>query len=73
MLTLFLFVTVPSLAAASVRALYSVAKGETPKPSKIFMTFVVSATLTILSGVLLLVSSVIFLFLMCAQMLGGPR
>ena len=71
MLTLFLIIVVPSLAAAGVSGLYSVAKGETPKPSKMFMTLIYSAFMTIGLGALLIVGSVIFFLMICAQMLGG--
>ena len=71
LLTLFLIVIVPSLIATGVRGLYSVAKGEQPKPSKMFMTFVYSAIVTMGLGALLVVCSVIFLFMMCAQALNG--
>lgn len=71
LLTLFLMIVVPALAAASVSGLYSVAKGESPKPSRMFMTLIYSAFMTIGLGALLIVGSVIFFLMMCAQMLGG--
>lgn len=71
LLTLYLVVIVPSLGAAGVRGLYSVAKGETPQPSKMFGTLIFSALITLGVGALLIVCTVIFLFMMCAQMLSG--
>ncbi len=70
-LTLYLFVTVPALAAAGVQALYSVAKGETPRPSRMFMAFIWSAVVTAGVIALLIIGSVLFLFLMCARMFSG--
>ncbi len=71
LLTVYLVVLVPSLSAAGVRALYSLAKGESPKPSKMFMTFILSAMITFGLGALLILCTIIFLFLTCAQMLSG--
>lgn len=75
LLTLLLIVALPSLAAAGVQALYSLAKGETPRPSRMFITFAISALLTAMTGILLVVASVIFFLLTCAQMFSGagPR
>lgn len=75
LLTLYLIVIVPSLGAAGIRGLYSVAKGETPHPSKMFGTLIYSALITLGVGALLIVCTVIFLFMMCAQFLSGlgPR
>ena len=75
LLTVYLVILVPSLAAAGGRALYSMARGESPKPSKMFSAFITSALITFGIGSLLVVSFIIFVFVSCAQMLNGlgPR
>lgn len=75
LMALFLFVLVPSLAAASVRGAVSVAHGETPKASSMLVTFAMSAMVTIIVGVAIVVSVIIFFIVTCGQMLSGvgPR
>ncbi|MCC6510376.1 MAG: hypothetical protein IT423_14830 [Pirellulaceae bacterium] len=70
MLVPFLIIVGPAFIATGSRALVSVAKGERPKASALFVTLLWSGMFTALTIALLVVSAVIALFLMCAQMLG---
>lgn len=73
MLVPYLVVVAPALVATGGRALYSVAKGERPKPSALILVFLWSTMATIGLAVLLAVASVIALFLMCISLLNGVR
>jgi hypothetical protein len=70
-LVLYLIVLVPSLTAAGLRGALSALKGEEVRPSKMLTTFIVSMVVTMGLGALLVVCGVIFLLMMCAQMLNG--
>lgn len=74
-LTMYMMFVVPALAATVCSGLISVAKGEAPKASRLFLTFAFSVAITVGISVLLMIAGVVLLLVMCAAWgsgLSGP-